>query len=82
MALHGGSSIFKTFGITTPESTYNTSNMKLIIVSLVSLAALSLLPSCTFVESTPPATRTTSTTTSEVAPTTYGTVQTKTTRTY
>ena len=56
--------------------------MKSITISLFSLAALSLLPSCTVVESREPATHTTRTTTAEVTPATYGTVETKTTRSY
>jgi hypothetical protein len=56
--------------------------MKFIIISLFGLSSLSILPSCTFVESTEPTTRMTRTTTSEVTPTVYGSVETKTTRTY
>jgi hypothetical protein len=56
--------------------------MKSIIGILLGLGTFSLLPSCTVVESPGPATSTTRTTTSEVSPTTYGTVETKTTRTY
>ncbi len=56
--------------------------MKSIIVSFLSLAALAFSPSCTFVESKQPTTHTTRTTTSEIAPTVYGTTETKTTRTY
>lgn len=50
-------------------------------ILILSLSALGLLSSCTYVAPRSPATHT-STTTSEVSPTTYGTVQTKTTRTY
>ena len=57
-------------------------NMKSIIVTILGIAALGLLPSCTFVESRQPATHSSTTTTSDLSPTTYGTVQTKTTRTY
>jgi hypothetical protein len=64
------------------QPTNNISNMKSIIISLLSIASLGLLPSCTTVESRPPAVQSSTTTTSEVSPTTYGTVQTKTTRTY
>ena len=56
--------------------------MKTIIVSLIGLGALSFLTNCTLVESREPSTHTTRTTTSEVTPTTYGTVETKTTRSY
>lgn len=56
--------------------------MKPIVVTILSIAALGLLPSCTFVESRQPATQSSTTTTSDLSPTTYGTVQTKTTRTY
>ncbi len=56
--------------------------MKTIIVSFLSLAALAFSTSCTFVENKQPATHTTRTTTSEIAPTVYGTTETKTTRTY
>jgi hypothetical protein len=56
--------------------------MKTIIVSLLGLGALSFLTNCTLVESREPSTRTTRTTTTEVTPTTYGTVETKTTRSY
>lgn len=56
--------------------------MKSIIASFLSFAALSVLPSCTFVESREPATHTTSTTTAEVTPTVYGTTETKITRSY
>ena len=52
------------------------------ILSILSLSVFALLPSCTFVESRPPNTQTTRTTTAEVSPTPYGTVETKTTRTY
>jgi len=54
--------------------------MKSISISIFSLSALSLLTSCTFVDT--PAASTHTTTTAEAAPTTYGTVQTRTTRTY
>jgi len=65
------------------KSTNNTRfTMKSIIVSFLSLAALAFSPSCTFVESKQPTTHTTRTTTSEIAPTVYGTTETKTTRTY
>jgi hypothetical protein len=56
--------------------------MKTIIVNLLGLSALSFLTSCTVVESPEPTTHVTRTTTAEVTPTTYGTVETKTTRTY
>jgi hypothetical protein len=54
--------------------------MKSTIISLLGLSALSLLPSCTFVDA--PGRSTHTTTTSEVAPTVYGTSQTTTTRRY
>jgi hypothetical protein len=54
--------------------------MKFIIASILGLAGFGLLSSCTFVGSRPPATQTT--TTAEIIPSTYGTVETKTTRTY
>lgn len=54
--------------------------MKLTIISLLGLTALSLFTSCTFVDTPAPSTRTT--TTAEVTPTTYGSVETTTTRTY
>lgn len=54
--------------------------MRSIIASLLGLGALSTLSSCTVVQSRPPATHTT--TTAEVSPTVYGTVETKTIRTY
>lgn len=53
--------------------------MKQIIISLLGLAALAL-PACTTVEQRDPSTHTT--TTSEVAPTIYGSTETTTTRTY
>jgi hypothetical protein len=53
--------------------------MKSTIISFISLISLGLLASCTFVERTGPSTRTT---TSEITPTVYGTMETKTTRTY
>lgn len=56
--------------------------MKPILFSLLSLGILSVLPSCIFVEKREPSTSTTSTTTSKAAPGSYGTVETKTTRTY
>jgi hypothetical protein len=54
--------------------------MKTIIISLLGLAALIFLPACTVVESREPSTHTT--TTAEVTPATYGTVETRTTRRY
>ncbi|MES2981075.1 MAG: hypothetical protein V4727_02085 [Verrucomicrobiota bacterium] len=51
-------------------------------ILILSLSALGLLSSCTYVAPRSPATHSSTTTTSEVSPTTYGTVQTKTTRTY
>lgn len=54
--------------------------MKSTAISLLALSALSLLTSCTFVDTPAPSTRTT--TTSEVAPTVYGSTKTTTTRTY
>jgi multidrug efflux pump subunit AcrA (membrane-fusion protein) len=56
--------------------------MKNQIISLLGLAALILLSGCTFVETPEPTTHTTRTTTAEVTPTVYGTVETKTTQTY
>jgi hypothetical protein len=56
--------------------------MKNIIVSLIGFGALSFLTNCTVVESREPSTHTARTTTSEVAPYTHGTVETKTTRSY
>jgi len=58
--------------------------MKSTIVSILSLAVLSLLTNCTFVDTPEPSTNTsrTTTTTAEVTPTVYGTVETKTTRSY
>lgn len=56
--------------------------MKSTIISLLGLAATSLLSSCTFVEDRDPAVHSTRTTTSEVSPSTYGTVETRTTRSY
>lgn len=56
--------------------------MKSMILSLFGIASLGILPSCTTVESRPPAVQSSTTTTSGLAPTTYGTVQTKTTRNY
>jgi hypothetical protein len=56
--------------------------MKSIIVSILSLGSLSILSSCTFVDNPNPSGYTTRTTTADVAPTTYGTVETKTTRSY
>jgi hypothetical protein len=57
--------------------------MKSTIVSILSLTALSLLTNCTFVDTPEPSTNTTrTTTTAEVTPTVYGTVETKTTRSY
>lgn len=56
--------------------------MKSTIISLISLSTLSLLSSCTFVDRPEAATYSTRTTTAEVTPTVYGTVETKTTRTY
>lgn len=55
--------------------------MKPIVSSLLSLGILSMLPSCILVEKRDPTTRTT-TTTSRGTPGSYGTVETKTTRTY
>lgn len=54
--------------------------MKSTISSLLALGALSLLTSCTFVDT--PASSTHTTTTSDVAPTVYGSTETTTTRTY
>lgn len=54
--------------------------MKTIIVSILGLAALSFSTACTTVESREPSTHTT--TTSQVTPATYGTVETRTTRRY
>lgn len=54
--------------------------MKSTIISLIGLSTLSLLTSCTFVDTPAPSTHTT--TTSEVAPTVYGSTETTTTRTY
>lgn len=56
--------------------------MKSTIVSLLILSPLSLITSCTVVETPEASHHTTSTTTAEVTPTVYGTVQTKTTRSY
>jgi hypothetical protein len=56
--------------------------MKFIMLSLFSLPALSLVTACTVVESREPSTHTTRTTIAEVAPTSYGTVETKTIRSY
>lgn len=60
--------------------TNNRITMKTIIVSILGLAALIFLPACTVVESREPSTHTT--TTAEVNPATYGTVETRTTRRY
>jgi len=54
--------------------------MKTIIISILGLAALGFSTSCTTVESREPSTHTTTTT--GIAPATYGTVETKTTRRY
>lgn len=54
--------------------------MKSTTISLLALSALSLLTSCTFVDT--PASSTHTTTTSDVAPTVYGSTETTTTRTY
>jgi len=54
--------------------------MKSTTISLLALSALSLLTSCTFVDTPVPSTRTT--TTAEVTPTVYGSTETTTTRTY
>jgi len=54
--------------------------MKQTIISLFGLAVLCLFTSCTFVDTPPPSSHTT--TTSEVAPTIYGSTETTTTRTY
>jgi len=67
-------------GKPTIESINHEITMKTILVSIFGLAALSLLPACTTVESREPSTHTT--TTSAVTPATYGTVETKTTRSY
>lgn len=56
--------------------------MKTIIVSLLGLGALGFLTNCTLVENREPSTRTTRTTTTEVTPSAYGTVETRTTRSY
>lgn len=56
--------------------------MKTTIISLFGLTALSLLSSCTFVDTPERSAYTTRTTTAEVSPTVYGTVETKTTRSY
>ena len=56
--------------------------MKPILFSILSIGILSMLPSCVLVEKREPSTRTTSTTTSRGTPGSYGTVETKTTRTY
>jgi hypothetical protein len=52
------------------------------IISILSLSSFGFLSSCTFVDNPNPSGYTTRTTTAEVAPTTYGTVETKTTRSY
>lgn len=54
--------------------------MKTTLISLLGLSALSLFTSCTFVDTPSPSTHTT--TTAEVTPTTYGSTETTTTRTY
>lgn len=54
--------------------------MKSTVTSLLCLSALSLITGCTFVATPEPSTHTT--TTAEVTPTTYGSVETTTTRTY
>jgi hypothetical protein len=64
-----------TFESINPEIT-----MKTIIISILGLAALGFSTSCTTVESREPSTHTTTTT--GIAPATYGTVETKTTRRY
>lgn len=56
--------------------------MKSILFSILSIGILSMLPSCVLVEKRDPGIRTTSTTTSRATPDKYGTVETKTTRTY
>lgn len=55
--------------------------MKFVITCLFGLAALAIMPACTTVQQREPSTHT-STTTSDVTPTVYGTTQTRTTRTY
>jgi hypothetical protein len=69
-------------GIQTNQSIRGTFIMKSTIISLFCLCTLGLLSSCTFVENRDPSMHTTRTTTAEVTPATYGTVETKTTRTY
>lgn len=54
--------------------------MKTTIISLLGLSAISLFTSCTFVDTPEPSTHTT--TAASVTPTTYGSVETTTTRTY
>jgi len=56
--------------------------MKSTIISLFVLGAISLLSSCTFVDTPDTIRQSTRTTTSELTPTPYGTVETKTTRSY
>lgn len=54
--------------------------MKTTIIYLFGFSTISLISSCTFVDHSEPTTRTT--TTSAVSPAVYGTVETKTTRSY
>jgi hypothetical protein len=82
MAVPGGINYPSVVGNTNNSTNQHQIPMKTTIVSLLSLSAFSLLSSCTFVDQPEPATHTTRTTTSEVSPTTYGTVETKTTRSY
>jgi len=82
MALHRPSTSLGSLATTNNPINQHEFTMKYIIGSLLSLGTLSLLPSCTVVESREPTTHTTRTTSAEVTPATYGTVETRTTRTY
>lgn len=82
MACAASSRYFQLLAKTTANRTQTTITMKIIITSILGLGAFSLLSSCTFVEDRDPVTRTSSTTTTDISPPVYGSVQTKTTRTY